>query len=122
VGVIVLILSVVAVGTPKSRFHNAPASASTKKNPYIGHIAAAKAGATAYEMSCSACHGKDGGGNGTALNLRRGATQSASDGELFWFITTGDVEKGMPSFEHLTSQQRWQIVTYLKSLPMVKVK
>ena len=38
------------------------------------------------------------------------------DGEIFWFITTGSVENGMPSWAQLSEQKRWQIVTYLKTL------
>lgn len=48
--------------------------------------------------------------------LAQGPTQSASDGEVFWFITTGAVDKGMPSWSALSERQRWQIVKYLRSL------
>lgn len=48
--------------------------------------------------------------------VSQGPTQSASDGEVFWFITTGAVDKGMPSWSALPERQRWQIVSYLKSL------
>jgi mono/diheme cytochrome c family protein len=48
--------------------------------------------------------------------VSQGPTQSASDGEVFWFITTGAVDKGMPSWASLSERQRWQLVTYLKSL------
>jgi hypothetical protein len=48
--------------------------------------------------------------------LAQGATQSASDGEVFWFITTGAADKGMPSWSTLPERQRWQLVAFLKSL------
>ncbi len=48
--------------------------------------------------------------------LAQGPTQSATDGEVFWFITTGAVDKGMPSWSALSERQRWQIVSYVKSL------
>jgi mono/diheme cytochrome c family protein len=48
--------------------------------------------------------------------LAQGPTQSASNGEVFWFITTGAVDKGMPSWSTLSERQRWQLVAYLKSL------
>ena len=38
------------------------------------------------------------------------------DGEVFWFITTGSVKNGMPAWASLPEEQRWQIVTFLKSL------
>ena len=43
-------------------------------------------------------------------------TQSASDGELFWYITKGDAENGMPSWETLSPQERWQIVSFIRVL------
>jgi glucose/arabinose dehydrogenase len=48
--------------------------------------------------------------------LSHGPSQSASDGELFWFITKGDVSNGMPPWASLPEQDRWAIVSYLKSL------
>ena len=48
--------------------------------------------------------------------VSQGPTQSASDGEVFWFITNGATDKGMPSWSALSERQRWQLVTYLKSL------
>ena len=48
--------------------------------------------------------------------LSQGPTQSVSVGEVFWFITTGAVDKGMPSWSTLPERQRWQLVSYLKSL------
>jgi len=41
--------------------------------------------------------------------------KNAAPGELFWFITSGDLNKGMPSWSQLPKQQRWQIVTFLES-------
>ncbi len=48
--------------------------------------------------------------------VSRGPTQSAPDGEVFWFITTGATDKGMPSWSALSERKRWQLVSYLKSL------
>jgi len=48
--------------------------------------------------------------------VSQGPTQSAPDGEVFWFITTGAVDKGMPSWSALPERQRWQLVAYMKSL------
>jgi len=97
-------------------FHNAPASSSQQKNPYAGQPAAAAAGSRAYATNCGSCHGTQGRGTGNIPPLSEGPTQSAPDGEIFWFITTGAVDNGMPSWAGLPARQRWQIVTYLKSL------
>jgi mono/diheme cytochrome c family protein len=99
-----------------ANFHNAPASSNQAKNPYAGQPAAAAAGSRLYATNCSGCHGTRGVGTGNIPRLAEGPTQSASNGEVFWFITTGSTDNGMPSFASLPERQRWQIVTYLKSL------
>ncbi len=37
--------------------------------------------------------------------VSRGPTQSAPDGEVFWFITTGATDKGMPSWSALSERK-----------------
>ena len=99
-----------------AHFHNAPASSLQMKNPYAGQHAAAVAGSKLYATNCGSCHGTDGRGTGNIPVLSEGPTQSASDGEVFWFITTGSPDNNMPAWASLSVQKRWQIVTYLKSL------
>jgi glucose/arabinose dehydrogenase len=99
-----------------AHFHNAPASSVQLKNPYAGQQAAVAAGSRLYTMNCGSCHGIKARGTGNIPALYQGPTQSAADGEVFWFITTGSVNNGMPSWASLPEQKRWQIVTYLKSL------
>jgi mono/diheme cytochrome c family protein len=86
------------------------------KNPFAGQVAAAEAGAKLYTRNCGSCHGRAGRGTGSVPALSKGVTQAAKDGEIFWYITKGDVDNGMPSWAGLPAQQRWQIVTYVKSL------
>jgi len=108
-----------------AHFHNAPVSSSQLKNPYAGEKAAATAGSRLYAMNCGSCHGIGGRGTGNIPALSQGPTQTAPNGEVFWFITTGSVNNGMPAWESLSEQKRWQIVTYLKSLkssPKAKTK
>ena len=97
-------------------FHDAPATASKTKNPFAGKADAAQAGANLYAKKCVLCHGDKGQGVGNIPALAKGATQKASDGAIFWFITKGDVENGMPSWASLPADSRWQIVTYLKTM------
>ena len=99
-----------------AHYHNAPASTAQQKNPLAGQQAAATAGAKLYAASCSACHGATAQGSGNIPALSQGPTQTAPDGEVFWFITVGSVGNGMPAWGSLSEEQRWQIVTYLKSL------
>jgi glucose/arabinose dehydrogenase len=104
------------VTAQNASFHNAPATAEQAKNPYAGKRAAAQAGANLFARHCAACHGPSGGGTGNIPALAKGPTQSAPDGAIFWFITQGDPNNGMPSWSTLSEQQRWQVITYLKAL------
>jgi len=97
-------------------FHEAPASAQQEKNPYTGQTEAAAAGKTIFARSCAACHGPAGSGTGNVPSLANGPVQAAPDGAIFWYITKGDVDNGMPSWQSLSGEQRWQVVTYIKSL------
>ena len=35
---------------------------------------------------------------------------------MFWFVTKGDKPNGMPSWATLPKQQRWQIISYIRTL------
>ena len=98
-----------------SGFRNAPPSAAEMKNPYTSASAAA-AGKKLYVQNCAQCHGSNlqRNGTGTRSSTAR-AAKNAKPGELFWFITKGKLESGMPSWANLPQQQRWQIVTFLQS-------
>ncbi|HMD85443.1 MAG TPA: PQQ-dependent sugar dehydrogenase [Terriglobia bacterium] len=95
-------------------FHDAPESANAMKNPFAGQkFDSAK---SAYHVRCANCHGENGEGSGNIPALDSGPTQSASDGDLFWYITKGDVKNGMPSWETISPEERWQIVSFLRAL------
>jgi glucose/arabinose dehydrogenase len=95
-------------------FHSAPPSAAQSKNPVAGQASAINAGKTLYGQNCASCHGAGGEGTGNIPALKSGPTQSAKDGEVFWFITKGSVDNGMPAWASLSQAKRWQIVSYLK--------
>ena len=57
-----------------------------------------------------------GKGTGNVPSLVDGKLASVTPGEVFWFITRGDKDNGMPSWAQLPAKQRWQIVTYVKSM------
>ena len=99
--------------TPVQR---APVAASQQPNPYEGQLRARQAGAKLYHRECAACHGADARGVGKALRLSSPEVREALPGALFWVLRNGSIWRGMPSFSHLPDEQRWQIVTYLKSL------
>jgi glucose/arabinose dehydrogenase len=107
--------------TDTTSFHGAPGAAASVANPYSGQPSAISAGDQLYAAHCASCHGGSGQGSGNIPSLSHGATQQATDGALYWFITKGAVNDGMPSWAALPPQQRWQIVAYLKTLPTAKV-
>jgi glucose/arabinose dehydrogenase/mono/diheme cytochrome c family protein len=110
----ILIFLSTASGAQETNFHNAPASAKEQKNPYAGQRTASEK--SLYHLRCARCHGEDAEGSGNIPALATGKAQSASDGELFWYITRGDVNNGMPSWATLPRGQRWQIIAYLRVL------
>ena len=99
-----------------TKFHNAPVSAQAAKNPFEGQDAAALAGKRLYARNCLSCHGKMGKGTGNVPSLVDGKLDSVTPGEVFWFVTRGDKDNGMPSWASLPAKQRWQIVTFVKSM------
>jgi glucose/arabinose dehydrogenase/cytochrome c5 len=99
-----------------AHFHNAPPASAQQSNPYAKQDAAVAAGAKLYATYCASCHGASGQGTGNIPPLSEGPTQTVPDGEVFWFITTGSVNNGMPAWGMLSEQQRWQLVSFVKSL------
>ena len=96
----------------------APARAAAIGNPLAANETAERAGAKLYARHCSACHGRDGAGIGKAPPLNRSEVTDAAPGALFWVLRNGALNRGMPSFAHLPEPQRWQIVTYLRTLKL----
>ena len=99
-----------------AKFHNAPESAQKMKNPYGMQPAAIAAGKQLFARNCVSCHGRTGEGTGNVPSLIDGKLETATAGEVFWFITKGDKDNGMPSWAQLPEKQRWQIVSFVKSL------
>jgi glucose/arabinose dehydrogenase len=114
--VLFFLLPIAAWPAVDQAFHDAPASAKAQKNPYGGQPATVDAGKQVYARNCLACHGKIGHGTGNVPSLVDGKLKGVSAGEIFWFITKGDKDNGMPSWASLPEQKRWQVVTYVESL------
>lgn len=114
--VVFSLLSLVYVQAADKPFHDAPASAKAQKNPFEGQQAAADAGKQLYARNCLACHGKTLQGTGNVPSLVDGALKGVTPGEVFWFVTKGDKDNGMPSWAFLPEDKRWQIVTYVEEM------
>jgi hypothetical protein len=57
-----------------------------------------------------------GKGGRKAPSLMVDEVQQATPGALFWLLTNGVVRRGMPVWSKLPEPQRWQLVSYIKSL------
>ena len=96
----------------------APADAASRANPLARKPEAAAGGEKLFKRNCVECHGEDGGGlaKKSSADLLLPEVQSQSDGTLFWKLTNGNTDRGMPSFSRLPELQRWQLVLYLRIL------
>jgi mono/diheme cytochrome c family protein len=93
-----------------------PEKARAKPNPFDSKAEAQAAGGKLFAQNCSSCHGDDGTGRNRHPSLRTDRIRAATPGELEWLLTNGSMKNGMPSWSRLPEQQRWQIVSFLKSL------
>ena len=94
----------------------APRKAAARRNPLESDPDAVAAGANLFELHCVECHGETAEGGRKGPSLRAVEVQRSTPGTLFWILTNGVVRRGMPVWSKLPEPQRWQIVTYLKSL------
>jgi cytochrome c oxidase cbb3-type subunit 2 len=101
---------------PFAELANVPEKARSLRNPLEADPNAISAGKKLFEQHCAECHGNARDGRRKAPALRAQEVQAASPGTLFWILTNGVIRRGMPVWSKLPEQQRWQIVSYLKSL------
>jgi mono/diheme cytochrome c family protein len=98
-----------------------PGDAAAKPNPLAPRSQAVAGGKKLFLRNCAECHNKDGSGivKKHAADLQLAVVQLQSDGALFWKITNGNPDRGMPSFSRLPELERWQLVLYLRVLKPV---
>jgi len=92
------------------------------KSPIPLDAVAAARGAKIYAAHCVSCHGSSAGGDGKvsdkfpqAPNLRHYSICKRTDGFIYGTLTAGG--RAMPTMrEGLTSQNRWDLVAYIRLL------
>jgi mono/diheme cytochrome c family protein len=94
----------------------APRKAVARRNPLAADPDAVAAGANLFDQHCAECHGELAEGGKKGPSLHADPVQQATPGTLFWILTNGVVRRGMPVWSKLPEPQRWQLVSYLKSL------
>jgi len=110
-------LGIAQTAKPPAQKWEAPADAAAKPNPEAKNPDAPAVGRKLYMRTCVGCHEEDGSGKDTgAANLRSPEVQAQSDGALFWKVSNGNTAAGMPSFASLPETDRWDVVTFLRTL------
>jgi putative copper export protein/peroxiredoxin/mono/diheme cytochrome c family protein len=77
-------------------------------------------GMTVYQAHCAFCHGTPAADRevprGSTVDLLALTTARRSAGDLFWLITHGRPDRGMPEFETLLGEaQRWHVINFLRA-------
>lgn len=102
-----------------------------RKNPVARSDAVVAEGMAHYADHCAACHANDGSGEtemGLGLypkppDMRQSATQSMTDGELFYIIENGIRLTGMPAWSTGTpegEEASWHLVHFIRQLPRLR--
>jgi mono/diheme cytochrome c family protein len=114
IGVVLVLGAVFADTTPESQL----------TNPVPDTVTSVTAGQKLYLANCAACHGVDARGGGpqagtTAVrppSLLSGHLNQHTDGDIFFWISTG-LPGGMPAWAATLSEtDRWNLVNYLRSI------
>jgi mono/diheme cytochrome c family protein len=79
-------------------------------------------GAALFQEHCTACHGREGRGDGPAAgggvapDLTAAHVFDHSEGDLFWWISEGIPRAGMPGFrDAIDDDGRWALVDFVRA-------
>lgn len=107
-----------------------PADYRDRANPILLNAESVSNGLAHFADHCASCHANDGGGNtgmGKGLfppapDMRLPATQTLTDGELFYIIEHGVRFTGMPAWSTGTEEGEeasWHLVNFIRQLPQL---
>jgi mono/diheme cytochrome c family protein len=110
-----------------------PRDARDRKNPVALSPEVIAEGMAHYADHCASCHANDGSGEteiGRGLypkapDMRLPATQSLTDGELFYIIENGVRLTGMPAWSTGNTDgeaSTWQLVHFIRELPRLSTE
>ena len=114
----VLVAGGAAIGLPPLMVDAYPTSYA--RPPVTYHAGSIAEGMAVYQAQCASCHGTPTlaheAPSASAVDLRTRPTARRSAGELFWLITHGAPERGMPEFgSRLGEAQRWHVINFLRA-------
>ncbi|MDP9122431.1 MAG: cytochrome c [Acidobacteriota bacterium] len=98
------------------------ADADRRADTYGARPDVVAAGRKLFLRHCSSCHGEDAAGTRRAPPLASEKVSRATAGDLFWFLTNGNLRTGMPSWSRLPAARRRQIVAYLQTLAVPPIR
>jgi putative copper export protein/mono/diheme cytochrome c family protein/peroxiredoxin len=121
-GIIILVVGGVIAGNAIS----IDAYPTTYMRPSVAYNAISVAnGIALYAESCVVCHGVAGYGDGPAAenlkpkpaDLTARHTASHTAGDLYWWLSHGVKDTGMPGFDQSFSEdERWDLINFLRAL------
>ena len=103
-----------------------PAGAREQKNPVANSSAVLQEGLEHFADHCATCHANNGSGQTEigqnlypkAPDMRLPATQSLSDGEIYYIIHNGIRLSGMPAWGKAENDlDSWKLVHFVRHLP-----
>lgn len=118
----------------KARRWAIPAKAKYLKNPMPANAEMLEHGRNHWADHCTTCHANNGSGETEigrnlypkAPDMRERATQSLSDGELYYIIRNGVRMTGMPSWGKAedgdVDHETWMLVAFIRHLPQLSVE
>lgn len=102
-----------------------PAYPSTYKRSQVPYLTVSVAsGRALYGEHCAACHGSGGRGDGPAganlprppADLSEPHTALHTAGDMYWWLTHGIPEGGMPPLgDRLSDDERWDLINFLRA-------
>jgi mono/diheme cytochrome c family protein len=105
-----------------------PSEYRNRSNPILFNEESVRSGMAHFADHCASCHANDGSGSTEmgkklfppAPDMRAAATQSLTDGELFYLIEHGVRFTGMPGWSNGTmagEEATWHLVNFVRQLP-----
>jgi mono/diheme cytochrome c family protein len=107
-----------------------PESAKERRNPVLDSAETLAAARDHWADHCASCHANNGSGDveigkhlyPPAPDMRQAATQTLTDGELFYIIENGIRFTGMPAWGSGSAQDEddsWKLVRFIRHLPKI---
>jgi putative copper export protein/mono/diheme cytochrome c family protein/peroxiredoxin len=114
-----LVASVAAIGLQPTIVEAYPTSFTRPPLSYT--VDSIAEGMAVYQAHCASCHETPtpdrAALKGSAVDLLAPGTARRSAGDLFWLITHGRPDRGMPEFgSRLQEAQRWHVINFLRAM------